>query len=107
MDDFDVVWNILQTSLKPGAEIKNWNAYNGYLGDNLTIDAVDSYHISVDPPRVWDTQIIPKEDFKKIWNIWGDYKILQLSNKELKGQTEYLKYIISIFHWYEIEHRSI
>lgn len=104
MDDFDVVWEILQTSLKPGAEIRNWNTYNGYFGDNLTINTIDPNQISVDPPRVWDTQVILKEGFENIWNVWGDYKKLRLNHHEMKKLTVFFKYIISIFRWYETEY---
>jgi len=104
MDEFGIVWKNLQTSLKQGAEIKNWNTYNGYLGDNLTIDYVDPNYISVDPPRVWDTRVIPKEDFEQVWNVWEDYKALRLKRNDLRDLTNLSKYIISIFHWYEKEY---
>ena len=101
MDDFDTVWNNLQTCLKPGTEIENWNTYNGYLGEDLTINEVDQNHISVDPPRVLDIQVVPKEGFEQIWEVWGDYRELRLKRSELRDMTNYSKYIISIFRWYE------
>ena len=103
MDEFHTIWNDLQTSLKPGTEIKHWNPYNGYLGDNLTINYVGPNYISVDPPRVWDTQVIPKEGFEQVWNVWQDYRALRLKHNELRDLTNLSKYIISIFHWYETE----
>ncbi|MCJ7534645.1 MAG: hypothetical protein MUO57_03835 [Anaerolineales bacterium] len=101
MDEFDVVWKNLQTSLKPGSEIKNWNPYNGYLGETLTIIRIDLDKISVDPPRVWKTQIIPKYDFEQVWEVWGDYTALRLERSIIRDLTNHSKYIISIFHWHD------
>jgi hypothetical protein len=103
MDEFITVWNNLQIYLKPGTEIENWNTYQGYLGEDLTINEVDQNHISVDPPRVLDTQVVPKEMFEQIWEVWQDYRALRLKRSELRDMTNYSKYIISIFRWYETE----
>lgn len=103
MDKFDTIWNNIQTTLKPGTEIKNWNTYHGYLGDSLTIKEVDPNYISLDPPRVWDTQVLPKEGFKKIWHVWADYRALRLKRGEIGELTDSSKYIISILRWYETE----
>ena len=104
MDEFNNVWKNLQTSLNPGTEIKNWNTYNGYLGDNLTINTVDPNYISVDPPRVWDTQVIPREGFERVWKVWQEYKALRLERNDLRDITDHYKFIISIFRWYETEY---
>lgn len=101
MEEFKDVWSNLQSALKPGLEIKNWNAYNGYLGDKLTINTVEKEFISIDPPRVWGTQIIPRENFEQIWAVWIDYKALRLKRSEIRGLNKYYKYIISTFRWYE------
>lgn len=101
MDQFDVIWNELITSLKPGTEIKHWNPYNGYLGEDLTIKTSNVESISIDPPRVWDSQVIPKYDFKLVWDNWGDYLALRLERRQIHALTDHSKYIISILHWFE------
>jgi len=101
MQEFNDVWTSLQIALQPGMEIKNWNAYNGYLGDNLRVNTVAQEFISIDPPRVWDTQIIPRESFAQVWLLWPDYKALQVKRSEIRVLNQYAKYIISIFRWYE------
>jgi len=103
MDEFVVVWNELQIALKPGIEIKNWNAYNGYLGDTLTINTVDSDYISIGPPRVWGPQVISREDFEQIWIVWSDYLALRLKRARMHEFSNQSKFIISIFHWCESE----
>jgi hypothetical protein len=60
-------------------------------------------YISLDPPRVWDTQVLPKEGFKKIWHVWADYRALRLKRGEIGELTDSSKYIISILRWYETE----
>ena len=103
MEEFEDVWHKLQIALKPGIEIKNWNAYNGYLGDSLAINTVDPKFISIDPPRVWGTQVIYREDFEQIWNVWKDYLALRVKRARMHEFSNHSKYIISIFHWYETE----
>ncbi len=103
MDQFDLIWNELIASLKPGTEIKHWNPYNGYLGESLAIISFDPESISIDPPRVWDSQVVPKIDFKQVWDIWGDYLALRLERQKIHALTSHSKYIISILHWYEKE----
>lgn len=103
MEQFDVIWNELIASLKPGIKIQHWNPYNGYLGEGLTINAIDLDSVSIDPPRVWDTQVIPREDFKRVWEMWAEYLALRLERRKIHTLTDHSKYIISIFHWYETE----
>ena len=102
-DEFDTLWNDLQTCLQPGDEIESWNTYHGYLGEDLTIKEVDPEFISVDPPRVWATQMLPEVGFEKIWRVWEDYTTLRLKRNEIGELTDSAKYIISILRWYEIE----
>ena len=101
MDQFDVIWNELIASLQPGTEIKHWNPYNGYLGEGLKIITSDLESISIDPPRVWDSQVIPKDDFKLVWLNWGDYLALRRERRQIHALTDHSKYIISILHWFE------
>ena len=98
MDDFESVWNEMITALKPGTEIRHWNPYNGYLGECLTIVTSSPESIAVDPPRVWDYQLISKNDFEKVWNVWGEYKDLHLERRTIRDLTDHHKYIISILH---------
>ena len=101
MDQFDVIWEELIASLKPGTEIRHWNPYNGYFGEQLTIIACEPDSISIDPPRVWQSQVVPKSDFQLIWEIWADYLALRLERRKIHALTQHSKYIISILHWYE------
>ena len=91
MDEFITVWNNLQTCLKPGTEIENWNTYHGYLGEDLTINKVDPNYISIDPPRVLDTQVVPKEGFEKIWNVWGGLQSTSFEAQRITGNDKFFQ----------------
>jgi hypothetical protein len=103
MDQFDVIWEALVSALEPGVEIKHWNPYNGYLGEKCTVIASEPEFISINPPRVWESQQIPRHDFKLVWASWPDYLALRLERQKIHNLTEHSKYIISILHWYETE----
>jgi hypothetical protein len=103
MTSFTAVWSFLQSNLKPGMEIKNWTAFNGYLGDTMKIEAVRSLSIEVDAPKAASFQMVPKDDFGKVWEVWPEYKSHKLKRYELTDITRFTKYIISILYWYEEE----
>lgn len=100
---FGIVWSQLQGNLKAGQTIKNWTALRGYLGDTMKITGVRGGYIEVDAPNASTTQVISKEDFEKVWEVWSDYKSGKSPRYQLRDITRFSKYIISILHWYEQE----
>jgi hypothetical protein len=103
MTTFDSVWSQLQNSLKPGRAIKNWTVLRGYLGDTMKITGVRSGYIEVDAPNASTTQVISKEDFEKVWEIWPEYNGGKFPRYQIRDMTRFSKYIISIMHWAEQE----
>ena len=103
MITFDIVWSHLQTNLKVGTNIKNWTDLRGYMGDTMRVNAIRSDSIVVDSPSTKNLQVIPKDDFEKVWKNWADYKSQNVSREQLRDVTRFSKYIISILHWYEID----
>jgi hypothetical protein len=101
MTTFDTVWSYLHTNLKVGTDIKNWTAFHGYLGDNMKVIAIRDNYIEIDAPKAKSVQIVPKDDFEKVWRVWSDYKTQKVRRYELRDVTRFSKYIISILHWYE------
>jgi hypothetical protein len=101
MVTFDDVWSQLRANLKAGATIRNWTAFRGYLGDTMTVAGVREDRIEVDPPNAINIQAIPKDEFKKVWEVWSDYKRQKVRRYELRDMTRYSKYVISILHWSE------
>jgi hypothetical protein len=100
---FDLVWQYLQSHLRPGMVIKNWTVFSGYLGKDLTIVHLSLSEISVDTPNAKTTQHIPRDDFEAVWEVWADYKNGIVLRKDIREFTRFSKYIISTLHWYEQE----
>lgn len=74
MTSFADLWKYLQANLKSGIEVKNWTAFKGYLGDKMSIISVIGGLIAVETPGAKNIQVINKEDFEKVWEVWSDYK---------------------------------
>jgi len=51
MTSFATVWEHIQANQKPGTEIRNWNAFSGYLGDKMTITKFWGRDIKVDTSK--------------------------------------------------------
>ena len=101
MNTFDAIWSDLLTNLKVGTEIKNWTAFRGYLGDSMKITSVRKDYIEVKAPKAINPQIVPRDDFQKVWDVWKDYNAQKVQRQEVRDMTRFSKYIISIFHWLE------
>ena len=101
MSTFDTVWSYLHTNLKVGTDIKNWTAFRGYLGDTMKVIAVRDNYIEIDAPNAKSLQIVPKDDFEKVWGVWSDYKAEKVKRYEIRDVTRFSKYIISVLHWYD------
>jgi hypothetical protein len=101
MKPFEMIWLDLIQQIRLGLTVKNWTALRGYLGDEMTVVGYDDGHIEIKAPKAKTIQRVPKADFKKVWNVWLDYKLQKVPRFEIRDQTPYSKYIISILHWYE------
>lgn len=103
INDFDHIWDLLQHGLRSQTVIRNWTAMKGYLGDTMTIVAVNKENIEVDAPKAKNILIVPKADFETIWEVWPQYKNHRVQRQEIRDMTFYSKYIISILRWLETE----
>jgi len=84
-----------------GILIKNWTAANGYLGDEFSIVFISNKSILVSTPSAKFDQNVPREDLRKVWEIWPKYKSGEIQRQALTPLTRYSKYVISIFRWLE------
>jgi len=103
MATFDNVWSWLQNNMKSGQLVKNWSVYHGYLGRTMTVLDVRSDYIKVDPPKAKNIQVVPREDFKKLWEDWPAYKSRELPRSAFLEKSRFITYVISILHYYEQE----
>jgi len=92
-------WNTLQNQLRQGTVIRNWTAHGGYLGDSFTVVNVSQNYVEVDTPGATNIQRIPQCDFQIVYNLWDDYCLGRVKRYEIRDETRFSKYIISILHW--------
>lgn len=102
-NDFDHIWDLLQHKLRPQTVIRNWTALKGYLGDTMTIVAVNTDSIEVNAPKAKSILVVPITDFETLWEVWPQYKNHRVQRQEIRDITFYSKYIISILRWLETE----
>lgn len=98
---FAETWAAIQTNLASGAEIKNWTAAKGYLGDSFTISRVSSNCIVVSSPGAENEQSVPKRDFEILHAVWLPYCAGSVQRQEVRDKTRFSKYIISILRHVE------
>ena len=98
MTAFRSVWSTL-TSLRSGKKIEEHNASG--RGESTTIVSVEEDAITVAPPRAKGFVCIPKADFEIIWRYWSDFKAQKITRTELREQSRYSRYILTLFQWYE------
>lgn len=98
---FADTWNSIQSDLGPGAQVKNWTAAKGYLGDIFTIAHVSPGYIVVSSPEAENAQSVPKQDFEKLHGVWSGYCAGSIQRQDIRDMTRFSKYIISILHQME------
>lgn len=98
---FEKLWQRLQTHCRPGTSIPNWTAHKGYLGDVMTVVAIDQGHIVFAAPNAKNLQQVPKEDFGEVWKIWPGYKSGLVERQTIRNMTRYSKFILSTLRWVE------
>ena len=95
------VWQKIISQLKPGMSIRNWTALNGYLGDEMKVVRITNDKIVIDSPKAKYHQHVTKDDFEVVWKNWDDYKSGQVQRQEIRKNTRFSKYVISVLHWLE------
>lgn len=98
---FADTWNSIQNNLGPGAQVRNWTAAKGYLGDIFTIVRVSSGHVVISSPDAKNEQSVPKQDFQKLHGVWIGYCERSIQRQDIRDMTRFSKYIISILHHIE------
>ena len=94
-------WNYIQKNLKNGTTINNWTKDKQYLGDQFTIYNVASTQVAIDTPGATNIQYVPQNDFEDVYNIWQQYVSSTHRRYQIRDNTHFSKYIISILKWVE------
>ena len=95
---FESLWRQIQQDIGVGDTIRNWTQHSGYIGDEFTIRAVDARFIEVDSPGAENFQLVPREDFAAVCELWDDYIADRVPRYQIRDLTRFSKYIISILH---------
>ena len=66
MTSFLEIWDYLQFNLELGTPIRNWTAFGGYLGDEMTFVGVSADRIRVNAPDAKNVEVVPRDDFEKV-----------------------------------------
>jgi hypothetical protein len=63
---FAFIWEYIQANQKPCVEIRNWNAFSGYLGDKMTITKFRGRDIEVDTSKTMFFQVVQIKDVESV-----------------------------------------
>ncbi len=95
---FEAVWERIQKELVANLVVKNWGWARGFSGNIFKVVRVTDSYVICDPPKAKNNQNVPKDDFKKIWEVWDQYLLGKIKRYEIRDICRYSSYIISIYH---------
>jgi hypothetical protein len=98
---FDQFWQALTSRLKVKTQIRNWTVDQGYLrqGDFMAEYTTGNY-INCDVPDAKTIQKVPRLDVELLHKHWQAYLNGQMSRRQLADKSRFMKYSISILHWF-------
>ena len=97
-ENFEKLWSEIRNTLQEGQVIKYWGQARGYSGRSFKISRIQNSFIVIDSPTAKNLQVIPKNDFEKVWEIWEKYLSGKIFRYEIRDEcTRFSSYIISIY----------
>lgn len=94
--NFNQIWQKIQNELYPGLKVRNWTAFRGYLGEDFLVKDVGQNLVNVEAPGAQMVQSIPRADFEYVFEKWNAYCAHKVQRQEIRNNTRYSKYVISI-----------
>jgi hypothetical protein len=103
MENFAEFWKELTMKLKEKIQIRNWTAYNDFIGDDFYAYYDDKRDIIIAELPSDDAmlQSIPKDEFAFMYEHWQDYVSGNIKRSELRNESRFSKYVISILHQFK------
>ena len=92
------VWNKIRDCLQNKQEIRYWSRTGRTKQYSFTIKEVGLNYIIVLAESTGSPQLIPKEDFLKVYEVWEGYLRGRVKRYQLRDMTRFSSYIISILH---------
>lgn len=100
---FEIIWAKLQKELRKGQVIRNWGNDRGFTGNTFEILEITENHAVCKPPKAVNIQIVPKDDFRDVWEIWPKYRSGDFPRHQIRDEiTRFSSYIISIYKYLDI-----
>ncbi len=87
--------------LKEPQEIKNWTNDRGFLGKGDFTAVMKEKYIECDAPDAKTIQKVPEKDFHFMFENWDDYINGRIRRPDLRDQSRFTKYTISIIHHFK------
>jgi hypothetical protein len=103
-ENFNIVWNDIQSRLMTGSTIRVWSVANNYnLNGAFRVEAVEPGAVTVSSDRTSFPRRIAMSDFANVHARWADYCAGRLPRHELRDLSQNTTYIIGILRWRETE----
>jgi hypothetical protein len=103
-DNFNIVWNNIQSRLMEGSNIRVWSAANDYnLDRTFRVEEVEPGAVTISSDRTSFLRRITMSDFANVHARWADYCVGRLPRHELRDLSQNTTYIIGILRWREAE----
>lgn len=97
---FSEFWEKLAERLAKPTIIRNWTVFSGYIGENFEAMLYNAEIIRCTLQN-GKQLYVPKEDFRIVYEKWGDYLARNVKRFELTKKSKFTKYTISIIHQFE------
>lgn len=98
---FEEYWKKLTKVLSEKQFIHNWTKDKGYLGKGDFYALLKGKNVVCSIPGAKMPQKVPMRDFQITFNSWNKYIQGKISRAELRDQSRFTKYTISIIHQFE------
>lgn len=103
-ENFDAVWNDVQSRLVAGTTIRVWSYANDYgLNKTFRVEEIEPGAITVSSSGTTLPRRVSRGDFAKVHSRWADYCVGRFPRHLLRDLSQNSTYIIGIFRWRETE----
>jgi hypothetical protein len=99
--EFEEFWEKLTEIMSEKQEIHNWTVDKEFLGKGDFTAIIKRNYVECDVPNAKMLQQVPKIDFQIMFEKWNTYLNGKIHRSELRNQSRFTKYTISIIHQYE------
>jgi hypothetical protein len=93
---FEGLWNRIVHTLRPSQTVRSWGKARGYTGGTFNVEYIDQDGMTVSSARTSAPRLVGKDDFARVYEVWGRYLGGNMSRQELRDISHNTTYILSI-----------